>query len=65
MVYRFRKPLFLPAGTIIQAEGAFDNSRSNLLNPNPAQEVRWGDQVCDEMFIVWMRVGEAASVIAP
>lgn len=65
MVYRFRKPLFLPAGTIIQAEGAFDNSRSNLLNPNPAQEVRWGDQVWDEMFIVWMRVGEAASVIAP
>lgn len=65
MVYRLRDPLFLPAGTIIQAEGGFDNSASNLLNPNPSQEVTWGDQVWDEMFIVWMRVGEAASAIAP
>lgn len=65
MVYRLRKPLFLPAGTVIQAEGVFDNSVSNLLNPNPAQEVTWGDQVWDEMFIVWMRVGETASSLAP
>lgn len=65
MVYRLREPLFLPAGTIIQAEGGFDNSASNLLNPNPAQEVRWGDQVWDEMFIVWMRVGEVASALTP
>ncbi|MDO8272690.1 MAG: redoxin domain-containing protein [Gammaproteobacteria bacterium] len=65
MVYRLREPIFLPAGTLIQAEGVFDNSASNLLNPNPAQEVRWGDQVWDEMFIVWMRIGEADSVGAP
>lgn len=65
MVYKLREPLFLPAGTVIQAEGVFDNSVSNLLNPNPAQEVRWGDQVWDEMFIVWMRVGETASALAP
>jgi peroxiredoxin len=59
MVYRLREPVFLPAGTEIVAEGAFDNSRFNPLNPDPDQEVRWGDQVWDEMFLAWMRIGEA------
>lgn len=59
MVYRLREPVFLPAGTKIVAEGAFDNSRFNPLNPDPTQEVRWGDQVWDEMFLAWMRIGEA------
>ncbi|WP_339860080.1 redoxin domain-containing protein [Pseudohongiella acticola] len=59
MVYRLREPVFLPAGTEIVAEGAFDNSRFNPLNPDPSQEVEWGDQVWDEMFLAWMRIGEA------
>jgi hypothetical protein len=59
MIYKLREPMFLPAGTVIVAEGAFDNSNLNPLNPDPAQEVRWGDQVWDEMFIAWMRVSEA------
>lgn len=59
MVYRLSEPVFLPAGTEIVAEGAFDNSRFNPLNPDPSQEVRWGDQVWDEMFLAWMRIGEA------
>jgi len=59
MVYRLREPVFLPAGTEIIAEGAFDNSRYNPLNPDPAKEVRWGDQVWDEMFLAWMRIGTA------
>ena len=58
MIYKLREPRFLPAGTVIVAEGVFDNSSLNPLNPNPAQEVRWGDQVWDEMFIAWMRVSE-------
>ncbi len=58
MVYRLREPKMLPAGTVIVAEGAFDNSANNKLNPDPTQEVRWGDQVWDEMFIAWMRVSE-------
>lgn len=58
MVYRLKEPKLLPAGSVIVAEGAFDNSSKNLLNPDPAQEVRWGDQVWDEMFIAWMRVSE-------
>ncbi len=58
MNYRLREPLFLPAGTVIVADGGFDNSSLNPLNPDPSQEVRWGDQVWDEMFIAWMRVSE-------
>ncbi|MEX0739013.1 MAG: redoxin domain-containing protein [Pseudohongiella sp.] len=59
MVYRLREPVFLPAGTEIVAEGAFDNSRFNPINPDPMQEVRWGDQVWEEMFLTWMRIGAA------
>lgn len=59
MVYRLREPVFLPAGTEIVADGAFDNSRFNPLNPDPTKEVRWGDQVWDEMFLAWMRIGTA------
>lgn len=59
MVYRLREPVFLPAGTEIIAEGAFDNSRFNPLNPDPSQEVSWGEQVWDEMFLTWMRIGAA------
>lgn len=59
MVYRLKQPKFLPAGSVVVAEGAFDNSAKNPLNPDPGQEVRWGEQVWDEMFIAWMRVSEA------
>lgn len=59
MVYRLKEPVLLPAGTEIVAEGAFDNSRYNPLNPDPAQTVIWGDQVWDEMFITWMRISDA------
>ncbi len=58
MVYRLKEPKLLPAGTVIVAEGAFDNSAKNPLNPDPGQEVRWGEQVWDEMFIAWMRISE-------
>jgi peroxiredoxin len=59
MVYRLRDPVVLPAGTEIVAEGAFDNSRYNPMNPDAGQTVSWGDQVWDEMFITWMRIAEA------
>lgn len=60
MVYSLREPFFLPAGTTIIAEGGFDNSALNPLNPDPRQSVRWGDQVWDEMFITWMRISSAS-----
>jgi len=32
----------------------FDNSKYNLSNPDPTQEVRWGDQSFNEMMIGFM-----------
>jgi hypothetical protein len=49
--YRFAEPKVLPAGTRIDCHAAFDNSENNLLNPDPASEVHWGDQTWDEMMI--------------
>ena len=53
-VYHFDPPLDLPAGSIIDVTGAFDNSSLNPENPDPGVEIRWGDQSWDEMFIGYM-----------
>lgn len=50
--YSFRKPIRLPAGTRIDVEGWYDNSKQNRLNPStPPRRVYWGDQTIDEMLI--------------
>lgn len=51
LVYRLAEPKWMPAGTVIRARGAFDNSAQNPLNPNPAATVGFGEQSDDEMFI--------------
>jgi hypothetical protein len=51
LLYRFSEPLTLPAGTIIQAKGWFDNSTGNPANPDPNKTVRWGPQTYDEMML--------------
>ena len=56
MIYTPKEPIFLPEGTKIVAEGAFDNSSMNLTNPAPDQEVRFGPQSWDEMFICHMQI---------
>ena len=49
--YRFRKPLALPRGTIIQMAAVFDNSADNPQNPSdPPRRVRWGNGPTDEML---------------
>ncbi|MFM1895925.1 MAG: hypothetical protein RLZZ385_999 [Pseudomonadota bacterium] len=50
LAYTFRDPKFVPAGTVITAVGAFDNSRQNPFNPDPERAVPWGLQSWDEMF---------------
>ncbi len=49
--YMFEDPISLPKGTKIISEGAFDNSKQNLANPDPTQEIRFGPQSYDEMFL--------------
>jgi peroxiredoxin len=50
-VYRLAEPKVLRAGTWIDCFASYDNSASNLLNPNPSSEVHWGDQTWDEMMV--------------
>ncbi len=50
-VYRFEKPLKLPAGSRIECTAHFDNSTKNPNNPDPKKTVRWGEQTWDEMMI--------------
>jgi len=49
--YYLEKPLLLPKGTKIECTAHFDNSANNPANPNPNEEVKWGDQSWEEMMI--------------
>jgi peroxiredoxin len=48
--YRLATPLRIPAGTRLECTGTFDNSADNPNNPDPTQQVRWGDQTWEEMM---------------
>jgi hypothetical protein len=47
--YVFSSPLQVPRGAKLIATAWYDNSIGNPSNPDPKMEVRWGDQVWDEM----------------
>jgi len=47
--YLFATPLEIPAGGKIAAMAWYDNSATNKSNPNPAVDVKWGDQTWEEM----------------
>jgi hypothetical protein len=49
--YVLAEPKLLPKGTTIHCVATYDNSRFNPSNPNPEEEVRWGDQTWQEMMI--------------
>jgi mono/diheme cytochrome c family protein len=53
-MYRTEKPLHLPKGSKIHCTAHFDNSAGNPANPDPKQEVTWGDQTWEEMMIGWV-----------
>jgi tetratricopeptide (TPR) repeat protein len=56
-VYHYRKPVFLPNGTVISMRYHYDNSSSNAHNPhNPPQRVVGGNQSTDEMAHLWLQV---------
>jgi hypothetical protein len=56
ITYEFVKPLKLPAGSVMRAIAHYDNSAKNLNNPDPAQEVLWGPQSANEMFLPFIEV---------
>ena len=53
LLYQFKEPFFLPKGGRLDCVAHFDNSAKNKYNPDPAKEVRWGDQTWEEMMIGW------------
>ena len=53
LLYQFKDPMFLPKGSRLDCVAHFDNSARNKYNPDPAREVRWGDQTWEEMMIGW------------
>ncbi|MBL8223608.1 MAG: hypothetical protein JNL62_30530, partial [Bryobacterales bacterium] len=46
----------LPKGTRIECVAHYDNSANNKFNPDPAKEVRWGDQSWEEMMVGFMEL---------
>jgi len=50
LAYTYEEPKPMPAGTVLTAVGAFDNSAQNPANPDPERSVPWGQQSWDEMF---------------
>lgn len=49
--YALDEPMEIAAGTKIHVTGTFDNSEFNPANPDPSQELTFGLQSWDEMFI--------------
>lgn len=49
--YRLSEPIFLKAGTTLQAVATFDNSKNNPHNPDPDAAVTWGEQTWAEMMV--------------
>lgn len=60
--YRLAQPIFLKAGTKLQAVGWYDNSAANPHNPDPTVAVRWGDQTYDEMMVGFFDVAVPAGM---
>ena len=57
--YDFKTPKFIPAGTRLVVDGAFDNSATNPNNPDPNITVTWGEQSWNEMYFGFYRHFEA------
>lgn len=47
--YMFREPIQIPKGSRIRSTAWYDNSAANRFNPDPRQDVTWGDQTWEEM----------------
>ncbi len=60
--YELAEPLKLPAGTRLEFEASFDNSRRNPHNPDPEAAVWFGEQSWEEMMIGFFDVTVPADV---
>ncbi len=63
--YRLAQPRPIKAATQLTFVGYFDNSPNNAANPDPTAEVRYGEQIWNEMMIGFFDVVVDASVDKP
>jgi hypothetical protein len=56
LTYELAKPLRIKAKSTLTAYGHYDNSSANHHNPDPSQEVVFGPQGYNEMFIPFIEV---------
>jgi len=49
--YNFKQSIAIPKGARFMVTGYFDNSSRNKNNPDPWQEVRYGEPTYDEMMV--------------
>ncbi len=52
--YQLAEPLRVEKGSRLRATAWFDNSSGNPANPDPAKNVRWGNQTFEEMMIGYL-----------
>lgn len=57
--YDLAEPKFMPAGTKLVFDAAFDNSAMNPYNPDPTAEISFGEQTWQEMFFGFYQYIEA------
>jgi hypothetical protein len=60
--YYLAEQLAIAPGTRIECSAHFDNSPNNRFNPDPAKEVRWGDQSWEEMMVGTVDVAVDAKI---
>lgn len=54
--YALREPIPIRKNLRLDCTALFDNSKFNLVNPDPSVTVRWGDQTWQEMMIAFFDV---------
>jgi hypothetical protein len=68
--YELAVPRTLPKGTRLEVTAIYDNSPNNPANPDPAAEVRWGDQSWEEMMVGFVNMAidpklDISKLVAP
>jgi hypothetical protein len=63
--YRLAEPRRVSSGAYVECRATYDNSESNLNNPDPNATVRWGPQTWDEMMIGYFDIALARSDSPP
>jgi hypothetical protein len=54
--YEVEEPIRVRKGTRMIVTAHHDNSANNPFNPDPSQDVRWGDLTSQEMMLPWFGV---------